>query len=66
MQAVIDAQGGVIKELAAELRRIKRDNLRMRLHMSVLVGSPNSKTAEEIRCKNQDKALFLESDLLYN
>lgn len=66
MQAVIEAQEGAIKELAAELRRMKRENLRMRLHVSVLVGNPCSKTAEEIRNKHQYQSMFLESILHYN
>jgi hypothetical protein len=66
MQAVINAQEGVIKELAAELRMLKRENLRMKLHMSVLIGSPGSKTAEDIRRKNHDKTHSLESLFHYN
>jgi hypothetical protein len=38
-----------IKELEAELRRIQRKNIRLKMHMEVLVSTPYSKTAERIR-----------------
>ena len=38
----------IIKELEKELRRLRINNLKYKLHMQVLVGSPNSRTAKRV------------------
>jgi uncharacterized metal-binding protein YceD (DUF177 family) len=53
MQAVINSQESLIKELVRELKEAKRSNLRIRLHMQVLVSNPSSRTAEDVRGKYQ-------------
>lgn len=38
-----------IKALEKELKRLRLNNLRLKLHMNVLINTPCSKTAEKIR-----------------
>jgi hypothetical protein len=66
MQAVIESQDSLIKELTRELRMIRRKNLKMKLHLSVLVGNPNCKTSETIKDKYKSNAITGDSILHYN
>jgi hypothetical protein len=59
--SILESQKQLIKELARELTRIKRNNLRLKTHMQVLVGTPRCKTAEKIRY-----AALLNADLTVN
>jgi hypothetical protein len=56
----------VIKELEKELKRLRLNNLRIKLHMQVLVSNPASKTSDDIRTRYQGKGMFEESILHYN
>jgi hypothetical protein len=40
-----------MKGLNEELLRLRRNNLRLRLHMEVLASNPDSQTAQKIREK---------------
>lgn len=48
-QEIIETQGELIKELTRELQRIRRSNLRIRMHMQVLVNHPSIRTSSRIR-----------------
>ena len=48
-QEIIEAQGELIKELTRELQRIRMSNLKIRMHMQVLVNHPAIKTSCRIR-----------------
>jgi len=47
-QEIIDSQDKIIKELIAELRRIQRKNLKLKMHIQVLVGTPDCRTSKRI------------------
>ena len=66
MQMVIDAQEDLIKNLEKELRKAKRDALRLRLSLQVLIGTPTCNTAENIKEKYAVTADFSNSILHYN
>ena len=46
---IIDSQEELIKALKDEIRKLSRKNLKLRMHMQVLVGLPKSRTAARIR-----------------
>lgn len=66
MQAVIESQDSLIKELTRELRSLRRNNLKMKLHLSVLVGNPYCKTSENIKETYKSNAISGDSILHYN
>jgi hypothetical protein len=39
----------IVKAYEKELKRLRLNNLRLKLHMNVLVNTPKCKTAEKIR-----------------
>lgn len=41
--------GKAFKDLTDELNRLRRNNLRLRLHMEVLASTPECRTSEKIR-----------------
>jgi len=47
-QEIINAQGNLIKELATEAARLRRKNLRLKMHMQVLVGTPKCRISKRI------------------
>ena len=65
MELVIEAQQELIKGYENELRRLRLSNLKMKLHMQVLVKQPNSLAAEKI-CKQYVKADFGDSIIHFN
>ncbi len=66
LMGVIESKEALIKELAAELQDLKRENLRVKMHMRELVARPQSKTADKLKAKYRDKANMSESILFYN
>ena len=48
VQEIITAQGTLIKELAKEVARLKRKNLKLKMHIQVLVGTPDCRTSKRI------------------
>lgn len=66
MQAVIESQDSLIKELTRELRSLRRNNLKMKMHLSILAGTPCCKTSDNIRDKYKDSAISGESILHFN
>jgi hypothetical protein len=65
MQMVIDAQEDLIKEYEKELKRLRRNNLRLKMHMNVLVHTPACDTARKIR-KEYMPVNFSECTIYYN
>lgn len=47
--------GKAFKGLYDELKRLRRNNLRLRLHMEILASTPECRTAEKIRETYGDK-----------
>lgn len=66
LTGVIEAKEALITELATELRRLKRENLRVKMHMMELVARPHSRTAAKIKNRYQGEANMSESILFYN
>jgi hypothetical protein len=52
--------GKAFKDLTAELNRLRRNNLKLRLYMEILASTPRCKTAEKIRDTYGEK-IFSES-----
>ena len=52
--------GKALKNLNDELNRLRRNNLRLRLHMEVLTSTPECKKAEKIR-ETYGEKIFNES-----
>jgi hypothetical protein len=46
----------IIKELEKELRRIRRDNLKLKMHMQVLINHPLINASKKIREKYNSEA----------
>lgn len=65
MQLVIDAQEDLIREYEKELRGLRLSNLRLKLHMDIIVRTPASNTARKLR-KEYVPADFSESTIYYN
>lgn len=66
MQAVIDSQESLIRELIKELRRLRLNNIKMKMHLQVIIGNPACKTSEDLKQKYKSSAAFSESILHYN
>jgi hypothetical protein len=66
LQTLVREYAVLTESYEKELRRLRLANLKLKLHMEVLVSNPKSKTAEEIKQRNQGKGMFAESILHYN
>jgi len=51
MLDIIDAQEDLIKALKDEIRKLCRKNLKLRMHMQVLVNHPLINTSKKIRAQ---------------
>jgi hypothetical protein len=49
MQAIIEGQDSLIRELSKEIRALSVKNLKLKMHMQVLIGLPNCEAAKKIR-----------------
>jgi hypothetical protein len=63
---LLEASEDLAKEYEKELKRLRMNNLKIKLHMEVLVHSPFSKTASEIRKTYCEVPDFSESIIHFN
>jgi hypothetical protein len=52
---IIDSQEKLIKELTREIRNLSRKNLKLRVHMQVLVNHPKINASKRIRQEQGNK-----------
>lgn len=63
---LLDASQDLNREYEKELMRLRIANLRIKLHMEILVSHPDINTSAELREKYRGDATFKESILHYN
>jgi hypothetical protein len=66
IKALLKSEEELIKEYEKELKRLRMKNLKIKLHMEVLVHNPFSKTASEIRKIYSVTPDFSESIIHFN
>jgi hypothetical protein len=66
LEILLKEEEFLMREYTKELKRLRMANLRIKLHMEVLVSHPDIKTASELRERYRGDATFKESILHYN
>jgi hypothetical protein len=63
---LLEASEDLARGYERELKRLRMNNLKIKLHMEVLVHNPNCKTASEIRKTYNEAPDFSESIIHFN